>query len=186
MLRSADLGQTSARGERLEQLFEQQHAAVVSYVRRRVSADGVEDVVAETFLIAWRRLDSVPDEPLPWLLGVARNVIASQRRGASRREALTARLQQLQPRWAEPTGSDGLVATALARLGEKDREALTLLAWDGLRPSEAAMVMGVSAGAFRVRLHRARRRLRRSLDQLGDGAPDVPTTRTLEQKETAS
>lgn len=156
--------------ERLELVFRRHHRAVTAYARRRVPSDTADDVVASTFLVAWRRLDQVPADPLPWLLAVARNVIATQQRGSRRRGALRQRLEHagagVAPAFAadEPTGR---VAAALARLPANDREALTLIAWDGLRPAEAATVLGQSPTAFRVRLHRARRRLRRELDRGG-------------------
>jgi RNA polymerase sigma-70 factor (ECF subfamily) len=159
--------------ERLEELFRSHHPAVVSYVCRRAPAERVDDVVAETFLVAWRRLEDVPAESLPWLLGVARNVVATQRRAARRRGALHLRLRSLaveaveRPSTERPSPGGGPVAAALASLSERDREALTLIAWEGLRPAQAAAVLGESAGAFRVRLHRAKRRLRRSLDRRG-------------------
>jgi RNA polymerase sigma-70 factor (ECF subfamily) len=169
--------------EQFEELFRSHHAAVVSYVRRRASTAIVDDVVAETFLVAWRRLDAVPAESLPWLLAVARNVIATQRRGSARRGALRLRLERNAVKTVEQidTGDGGPIAAALAGLSEKDREALTLIAWDGLRPSQAAAVLGESAGAFRVRLHRAKRRLTASLD--GRGEP-IELRHPLTAKET--
>jgi RNA polymerase sigma-70 factor, ECF subfamily len=158
--------------DRFEALFRRHHRAVVAYTRRRAPAEAVDDVVGETFLVAWRRLDGVPDQELPWLLGVARNVLATQRRGASRRLALTRRLGTF-ARSASPgseasavtDGVDDRLLAALETLSAKDREALTLIAWDGLEPHEAAVVLGESPGSFRVRLHRARKRLRRLLDE---------------------
>jgi RNA polymerase sigma-70 factor, ECF subfamily len=153
---------------RFEDLFRRQYPAVSAYARRRVPSDTADDVVASTFLVAWRRLDEVPDDSLPWLLGVARNVIATQRRGSRRLGALRARLERADV--ARQTAEDepaGRVAAALRRLPANDREALTLIAWDGLQPAEAATVLGQSPAAFRVRLHRARRRLRRELERGG-------------------
>lgn len=162
--------------DRFERLFRSHHAAVVAYVRRRAPRDAVEDIVGETFLVAWRRLDRIPDQGLPWLLAVARNVLATQRRGALRRRALTLRLESASAEpWVPPAvgaGASGTVdllddrlSAALTKLPPKDREALTLIAWDGLQPQEAGHVLGESSGAFRVRLHRARRRLRRLLEE---------------------
>lgn len=153
--------------EQFEELFRSHYATVVSYARRRVPAESVDDVVAETFVVAWRRLERVPAESLPWLLAVARNVIMAQRRGARRRHALRLRLQSTAVEAVERSSAEelGPVAAALARLSEKDREALTLIAWEGLRPSQAAAVLGESPSTFRVRLHRAKRRLRRSLGE---------------------
>lgn len=173
----------AARG-RFEGLFRDHHVAVVGYVRRRAPQEAVDDIVGETFLVAWRRLDGVPAEELPWLLAVARNVLATQRRGAGRRRALTLRLGHAAVGRAEPPADDGLepaidsrLETALSRLAPKDREALTLIAWDGLAPHEAALVLGDSAGAFRVRLHRARQRLRALLEERSEPARPAPTPR---------
>jgi RNA polymerase sigma-70 factor (ECF subfamily) len=150
---------------RFEALYERHYGAVLGYVRRRAPAAVASDVVAEVFLVAWRRLDEVPNEPLPWLLGVARRTLANERRGGRRRAALLEIL-------AETTGAEppsgGLLHTfaeAFERLGETDRELLALVAWEGLTAREAATVLGISHSACRVRLHRARRRLAHELDQ---------------------
>jgi RNA polymerase sigma factor (sigma-70 family) len=152
--------------DRFERLFRCHYPAVIAYARRRAPADAVEDIVGETFLVAWRRLDRVPNDELPWLLGVARNVLATQRRGVQRREALVRRLRGSRGGLiAEAVdGSHRGVAAALAALAPKDREALLLIAWDGLTPQQAALVLGEKPGTLRVRLHRARARLRRLLD----------------------
>lgn len=152
--------------DRFEQLFRSHHAAVVAYVRRRAAPELVDDIVGETFLVAWRRLDRVPDNPLPWLLTVARNVIATQRRGAARRRSLWLALAGRAGRHqsAEVDLTEGRIGAALAQLSAADREALLLIAWDGLTPQEAAQVLGEAPGTFRVRLHRARGRLRRLLE----------------------
>lgn len=168
-----------AASERFEEIFLKHHAAVVGYVRRRAPAEAVDDAVGETFLVAWRRLDHVPnEEPLPWLLAVARNVLATQRRGSRRRDALVLRLRGAEPQLYTPAPSvgdgDGRVLEALTRLSEKDREALTLIAWDGLTPQQAAGVLRETPGTFRVRLHRARQRLRRLLDEERRAAPTPP------------
>jgi RNA polymerase sigma factor (sigma-70 family) len=183
--RNATVGADAAT-DRFEALFRDHHVAVVAYVRRRAPQDAVDDVVGETFLVAWRRLDHVPPEELPWLLAVARNVLATQRRGALRRHALTLRLGRASAPRADAgdgvesgvaDGIDGRLTAALARLAPKDREALTLIAWDGLQPHEAALVLGDSAGAFRVRLHRARQRLRALLEDRSEPARPAPSQR---------
>jgi RNA polymerase sigma factor (sigma-70 family) len=168
--------------DRFEDLFRRHHAAVVGYVRRRASSDAVDDIVGETFLVAWRRLDQVPERDLPWLLGVARNVLTTHQRGVRRRHALTARLRSRgagggsQPAadagmLGAPEALETSLATALSRLAPKDREALLLVAWDGLGPRDAALVLGESAGTFRVRLHRARHRLRGLLEDRAAAPP---------------
>jgi RNA polymerase sigma-70 factor (ECF subfamily) len=158
---------TTIERERFERLFRAHHLTVHAFARRRVAAEAVDDVVSETFTVAWRRLDDIPDDPLPWLLGVARNVVGTARRGEARRLRLQTRAQadyQGPIEEREPKLDSGLVNAALERLNERDREALTLIGWDGLTPSEAAAVIGIPANRFRVRLHRAGRRLRWALN----------------------
>lgn len=151
--------------ERMEALFRGHYREVAAYIRRRAQSDLVEDVVAETFLVAWRRLDEVPVEARPWLLGVARKTLATQRRSSARRVSLLSKLEDTQsPSERSDQPLELGVAGALRRLPEKDREAITLVAWEGLSPREAALVVGTSAVAFRVRLHRAKRRLRHLLE----------------------
>lgn len=171
-----------------EPLFREHYRPVLAYVRRRAASEDVDDVVADTFLVAWRRIERVPrDSPLPWLLAVARKTIATQRRGAARRDALHSRLQSSIGGEAESSSlgepSTGAVAAALARLGPKDREALTLIGWDGLRPRDAAAVMGEVPSAFYVRLHRAKRRLRRLLDEAAEEPSNSRFAHALETKE---
>lgn len=152
--------------ERFERLFRDNHTMVRAFVRRRVPADAVDDVVSETFLVAWRRLDRVPEAPLPWLLGIARNVVGTEARGRTRRYRLWLKAQSECVEGRESSGvetSVGPVITALAGLRERDREALTLVAWDELSPAEAADVLGEPRTRFRVRLHRAGKRLRAAL-----------------------
>ena len=148
-------------------------SAVAAYALRRTSPEAVEDAVAETFLVAWRRLDEVPPEPLPWLYGVARRTLANQRRARARRASLTTRLELELPALA-PQSGDGRVVEALGALSPRDRELLMLVAWEGLTPAEAAVALGTSAVACRVRLHRARRRLAAILSRAAprpDGTP---------------
>jgi RNA polymerase sigma-70 factor (ECF subfamily) len=151
--------------EQFERVFQECYAQVYRYTARRVAPEAVQDVVSETFLAAWRRRDEIAAEPLPWLLGVARRTASNHRRGSARRDALRQRLRAERPpaRDVEVGGDDPRLAAALATLAERDREALMLVAWDGLDHRVAATVMGCSTGAFTVRLHRARRKLERAL-----------------------
>jgi RNA polymerase sigma-70 factor, ECF subfamily len=152
--------------ERFDRLWREYAPAVMRYARRRVPPDEVDEVVAETFVVAWRRLDAAPDHALPWLLGVARNVSANMRRSRRRREALHGRLASQSSDIATTDSSDSLsppVASALARLRPDDRELLTLLAWDGLDRDGAAQALGCTRAALAVRLHRARRRFASAL-----------------------
>jgi RNA polymerase sigma factor (sigma-70 family) len=150
-----------------EQLFNAHYWAVRGYVLRRSPLAAAEDVVAERFLVAWRRLDVIGDDPLPWLLGVARRVLANQQRAERRRGALTARLQGLfpgqTPGWEPPAAMSDELAAAMDKLSPQEREALLLVAWEGLEPARAARAAGCSAAAFRVRLHRGRRHVATAL-----------------------
>jgi RNA polymerase sigma factor (sigma-70 family) len=154
--------------ERFEHLFRATYPAVRGYALRRTSPDAAQDAVAETFLVAWRRFDEVPEDALPWLFGVARRVLANQRRASGRGEALQRRLAATaQPESLEEHVTESeVVHAALARLSERDREALMLVAWHGLSGKRAARAAGCSRAAFDVRLHRARRRLAGLLESL--------------------
>lgn len=153
--------------ERFETLYRAHCGAVRSFVYRRMSPTGADDVVSEVFVAAWRRLDEAPDDGLPWLLGIARGVLANRRRGDTRRQALHERLTATTVAEVEPgpeaDASESDLLRALASLHEHDQELLRLVAWDGLDRARAAQVMGISAGLFAVQLHRARRRLTRAL-----------------------
>jgi RNA polymerase sigma-70 factor (ECF subfamily) len=164
------MGTDSERRTRFEALFAKHHDAVRRYVVRRQQGSLVDEALADTFLVAWRRLDEIPDRTLPWLLGIARRVLADQRRAARRRRSLSERLHldalagARASDWEPPPGLTQQLACALATLTAHEREALLLVAWDELSPADAARAAGCSAAAFRVRLHRARQRVS---DQLG-------------------
>ncbi len=152
--------------ERFEAIFRANADRVMAYAVRRAPPGEADEVVAETFLVAWRRLGDVPERALPWLLGVARKVLANTRRASRRRGALTLRLEVAEGRRVEDPDHPGDLdlRMALQRLAARDREAFELLAWDGLTVAEAADVLGCSRGTLAVRLHRARRKLARELD----------------------
>lgn len=154
------------RRARLERLFEQHYAAVLAYGLRRAPRAVAEDVASETFVIASRRIDEVPAAPLPWLYGVARRVLANERRAATRRDHLTRALVLAANAGRTEAAQSAPVEllTALAALSEADREALLLAAWEGLSSAEAAAVVGCSRVAMRARVSRARRRLMRILE----------------------
>lgn len=161
---------------RLEALFCDHFSAVRSYARRRAPESMVDDVVAETFLVAWRRIDDLPDEARPWLLGVARKTLSTQLRSARRRSSLVEKLSAAEATGAlsQVDGPDTGLIGALQRLSATDQEVLALAAWEDLRPREAAVVLGVSPAWYRVRLHRAKRRLLRELEE-----PATPAGQTL-------
>lgn len=154
---------------RFELLYAEHGRAVLAYaVRRATDVQDAADVVADTFLVAWRRLDDVPptDAARLWLYGVARRVLADQHRSERRRQRLSERLRQELPAALEggPPPPSGAVRAALARLGPDDQEILRLCGWEELTPREIATVLGISQVAVRSRLHRARRRLRAALE----------------------
>jgi RNA polymerase sigma-70 factor (ECF subfamily) len=143
---------------RLEAIFEAHHRRVLAYALRRCRTEAdAEDVVADTFAVAWRRIDDVPADALPWLLGVARRAAANRHRSAGRLAGLIARLRA-QPRAFAVAAPDSPAARALDRLPPADQELLRLLAWDGLTHAEAGVVLGITANAVAIRLHRARKR----------------------------
>ena len=153
---------------RFEAMYVEHGPALRTFVHRRSDPAVADDVVAEVFLAAWRRYDESPSDTLPWLFGIARGVLANQRRGQARRFALYERLEgsaQRQDRGlgCESFGEGSRVLRACASLSPRDQEILLLVAWDGLDRGQAARALGISAAQFAVRLHRARCRLRRAL-----------------------
>ncbi len=152
------------RQARFEQLYRTHAGAVRAYAIRRAPSDAVaDDVVSDVFLVVWRRLDDVPDQPVPWLLAIARRALANRRRSERRAAALTDRLVSVRrPFTASPETGDRLL-DALSTLPEPDRELLMLVAWEGLEPSEIAQLLGIRPGTVAVRLHRARGRLASAL-----------------------
>ncbi|GAA1264279.1 sigma-70 family RNA polymerase sigma factor [Sphaerisporangium rubeum] len=161
-------------------IYDECRRRVWAYVVSKAGRQIADEVVSETFAIAWRRLDDVPEPALPWLLGTARNVLRDTIRAEARREAVSAELRS----WTEGDVADQVterlgVLTALAELHEDDREILILVAWQGLSPRDAAHVVGCSPATFRVRLHRARRRLARHMDT---AVPTPPRVRDLSEE----
>lgn len=164
-----------SRRDRFRAIYDANYSRLLGYALRRApTAEDAADVVAETFLTTWRRLGDVPagDEARLWLYGVARRVLANQRRGERRRERLGARLH-LEPPLREPAPDSEVsveletVRDAFERLNARDQEVLTLVAWERLDAREVALVLGCSRTAARVRLHRARRRFARKLAEAG-------------------
>jgi RNA polymerase sigma-70 factor (ECF subfamily) len=154
------------------------------YALRRVAPADVDDIVAETLLVLWRRLEDVPaGAELPWCYNVARNCVANLQRSAARRERLVLRLAA-EPSVPvdEPAPTDDLDA-ALASLSPRDREVVLLWAWEGLAPREIAVAIGTSANAVSLRLSRAKRRLKTHLAR-HDSIPRSRTKTDVSGKET--
>ncbi|MEV5964470.1 sigma-70 family RNA polymerase sigma factor [Kribbella sp. NPDC051952] len=152
---------------RFRELFDENFRPLLGYALRRVSSpEDAADIIAETMLVAWRRLDDVPADGTArlYLYGVARRVLSNHRRGEIRRDRLAEKLRlqlaEATPDLTSLSDSTTAIRAGLAQLSENDRELLMLTGWDGLDPREAAQVLGVPARTVRTRLHRARARLR--------------------------
>jgi RNA polymerase sigma-70 factor (ECF subfamily) len=175
------MSEPSSESAEFETLFRQCGPAVLAFLLRRTSRDLAEDVMAETFTVAWRRRQALPSPPLPWLIGTARNLLLNQRRSARRRQALTERLETAYNSHAAADDTTS-VRAALGTLKEEEREVLMLVAWDELSARDAAAVLGCSEVAFRLRLHRARKRLRSALAEW-DTQADRIVTRSVAPRE---
>lgn len=185
----------TSRELRFRAVFEATYGDVLRFAQRRVDPGQAEDVAADVFLVAWRRLDDMPDgsDARPWLFGVARATMLNHRRGERRRDALAVRVADAS---AVPSlgGSDRTddvaelaasrldLASAWARLSAAEQETIGLTVWEGLDARGAGAVLGCSATAYRLRLSRARRSLRRHLGATtpAAGIPQRPTTTTTE------
>jgi RNA polymerase sigma-70 factor (ECF subfamily) len=158
-----DIIDRMSESDQFVRLYKAYYAGVLAYARRRVGEDAAADVAAETFLVAWRRPTSVPDQPLPWLLGVARNVVLNEQRRLRRQDRVTSKIAVLAPdasvEFEDRVVDSSAMAEAFGELSAKEREALQLVAWDDLSIRDAATVVDCTAPAFAVRLHRARRHL---------------------------
>lgn len=182
----------AARESRFRGLYDAAYGDLLRFVQRRTHATLAEDVVAEAWLVAWRRLDEVPadhGDARAWLFGVARNALLNSQRSRRRHEALAVRVGEAHARDTRATeaasGWDDLVARRLdlaeawPRLSATDQESISLAVWDGLTAPEAAAVLGITATAYRLRLSRGRRALRRLLRDQEPGpatAREGPTT----------
>lgn len=161
--------------ERFVQLFDAYAPNVYAYARTRLAPADAQDVVADTFLVAWRRSADVPEHALPWLLVVARNTIANRRRRDLRNGSVLD-ASGLADLAAPAAGPDQSVVErmdlldAVAQLSDLEREAVLLIAWQGLSVGDAARVARCSRRAFEARLSRGRARLARALHEL----PELP------------
>jgi len=156
--------------ETFKGLFSLHYGPVYTYCARRIGRDDAADAAAEVFTVAWRRIRRVPAEPetLPWLYGVARNVVRNQRRSQARQRRLDAKAAA----HSDPPGRfhhPDSIEPVLERLRDDDREILMLVAWEGLGPHGLAAALGCSANTAAVRLHRARARLSEAWDEINGG-----------------
>jgi len=164
-----------SREGRFDRLFTSTYPEVLAFaIRRAESRAAAEDAAAETFAVAWRKLDDVPAEPLGWLYAVARNVLANERRAQRRRGRLLGRLSAerdaggRQPDPAASVGESDATIRALAQLSADQREVLMLVAWEGADARMGSEALGCSPGAFRIRLHRARKAYERAVAGAGE------------------
>ncbi|MFR9794765.1 RNA polymerase sigma factor [Streptomyces sp. MS06] len=159
--------------QRFRDVYEECYPRVLAYATSLVGRQVGEDITSETFTVAWQRMGSIPQPALPWLLGVARNLVRELRRRDARQYLLAAEEAQRISSGARTDVGDDVAAEvtdrhnalqALASLPEADRELLTLIAWHALSTKEAAQVLGCTGPTLTVRLYRARRRLEKALE----------------------
>ena len=158
--------------ERFEALAAEVVEPVRRFLARRTDPDTADDVLAETLLVCWRRLDHVPENALPWVYGVARNCLANIQRGDRRQVRLAARITVVDPpEEAERAADepDERVTAAIAALRPDEADLLRLWAWEQLGPAEIAEVLGITPNAVSIRLHRARGKFVEELRKI-DGA----------------
>ena len=171
--------QTDLADQRFREIYQANQRRVLAYFLRRTDATSARDGAAETFLIAWRRIDEVPmgDRTMPWLYGVARRVLANQRRSRNRQTSLSRKLTDSGPT-QEPSpevivlrrAEDREMLDAVARLRSEDQEILQLAVWDEVPHSQIAEMIGTSAHAISQRLYRITKQLARDLERSSSGA----------------
>lgn len=157
----------AAQRRAFEALYAAHADAVLRYARRRTGSDvDADDVVAETFAVAWRRSRDVPEgRELPWLYGVARRVLANQRRSHERRDRLRIRLESEPAVSTAAEVEEGVARDILDTLAPRDREVLLLSVWEHLSVAHTAVALGISENAVYVRLHRARQRFAAAFEE---------------------
>lgn len=164
-------------------LYNRHFDSIHSYFLRRTGVASAQDLTAEVFLVAWRRIGDVPrgEETLLWLYGVAANVAAHQRRSVARSARLETKLRsvsangfdELEPQVVRRAEYDRVLAAA-DRLRPADQEILRLAAWEELPHDQISRLLGCSVAAVDQRLHRARKRLAKEYQKVR--APGRPQT----------
>lgn len=160
------------RADRLEAVMHDVVEPVRRYLARRTDSATADDVLSETLMVLWRRLEEVPDDAIAWSIGVARLQLANAQRSARRQQRLFARLTVLDPPGAvddHAADDTDYIREAIARLRPLDAEVIRLTAWDELSLDQVAGVLGVTVNAATIRLHRARKRLKDELGKISDG-----------------
>lgn len=160
--------------QRFQDLYRTYQRQVLAYFLRRTDATAARDGAANTFLVAWRRIDDIPagDNALPWLYGVARRVLANQRRSRDRYAALSKKLTRVGPA-AYPSAEvivlrrteDKELLDAVAHLRPEDQEVIRLAVWEELPHAQIGELIGTSAHAVTQRLHRITKQLARDLQR---------------------
>lgn len=168
--------------DRFRQLYDLHAGCVLTYFKRRTDRETAQDCTAETFLVAWRRIDDVPTDALPWLYGVARRVLQNQRRSGGRMARLLDRLRGQRPR-PEPSPElavirhfeDAELVAALRKLRPEDQELLLLANWEELPHADIGTILGCSAHAVDQRIYRAMHRLAREVTGAGQKPSGMTT-----------
>lgn len=181
------MGTDEDAARRFSALFQTYSPRVFGYCRTRSDQSMAEDAVADTFLTAWRLREDIPDDPLPWLLVLARNALANRQRSLRRTERLRAALAGMERLAADhPAAEDvamdrATVLRAMATLSAGERDAVLLVAWDGLTQADGARVAGCSLRTFNARLSRARHRLSGAMSPDPDSGTEFSGVRPLEE-----
>ena len=157
------------REERFEALAREVIEPLRRFLVRRTDRETADDVLSDTLLVLWRRLDDVPDNAIAWAYGVTRGCLQNAERARRRQTRVAARLAA-QPVDPHQVGTDVELAEALDRLPDRDRELVRLWAWEQLTPAEIGVVLDLTANAVSIRLHRAKGKLLDELRKTGAGA----------------
>ena len=175
--------------ESFQAAFESCSAPVLAFALRRVgSREDAEDVLSETFAVAWRRREELPDPPLPYLYAIAANVVKNSRRSSRRLGRLRGKLAgQREPQaedHADQVAANDAFSLAFSSLSESQRDILRLVAWEGLDTRDGAVALECSETAYKVRLHRARRELEKRMADAGHVEGDMPKSALTPDAET--